>query len=362
MTKYVLTKHSPNKAPRILIIRLSAIGDVVMASGIISAIRSVHPNAYIAWLVEPMVADLLRDNDQLDEVIIWQRPEWKKLWRQRKYGQVLKALRVCVRRLRDEQFDIALDMQGLLKSGFWAFASGAKRRIGLGSKEGSQWLMTETVPRPADDPRISSEYIQLAEHLGASASRFQMALPIPMERKNGVSEQAQALGLEDGKPVLAACVYTTRPQKHWFDDYWCRLFQLAHSEGWQIIVLGGPGDAQKADALIAQSAVPAINLCGKTRLLEAAEYIDRSDLLIGVDTGLTHMGIAKNTPTIALFGSTRPYSETPRDNVKVLYSTLECAPCRRHPTCDGAFTCMRNHEPERVWQQAKQLLPFELSM
>jgi heptosyltransferase-1 len=76
-------------------------------------------------------------------------------------------------------------------------------------------------------------------------------------------------------------------------------------------------------------------------------------LLVGVDTGLTHMGIAFNTPTVAIFGSTRPYLDTRRDNAKVIWLGLECSPCRRNPTCHGAFTCLRDITPDQVIEQAR---------
>ena len=85
-----------------------------------------------------------------------------------------------------------------------------------------------------------------------------------------------------------------------------------------------------------------INLAGTTRLRQAAALIEKAALVVGVDTGLTHMGIAAGVPTVALFGSTCPYLDTGRDNTRIIYKALPCAPCKRRPTCDGAYTCMRD--------------------
>ena len=82
----------------------------------------------------------------------------------------------------------------------------------------------------------------------------------------------------------------------------------------------------------------------------------RSSLLIGVDTGLTHMGYALGTPTIALFGATRPYLDTDWMPGKVLYHPHECSPCRRDPTCDGDFTCMKAISTDEVLNSAAGLL------
>ncbi|EWS54576.1 glycosyltransferase family 9 protein [Methylibium sp. T29] len=97
---------------RILIVRLSAIGDVVMASGLIPALRALHPEARIAWLVEPAAAPLLAHNPRLDEVIVWPRAEWQQLWRARRYAELWRRFCAFRRALRAQRFDLALDTQG----------------------------------------------------------------------------------------------------------------------------------------------------------------------------------------------------------------------------------------------------------
>ena len=82
------------------------------------------------------------------------------------------------------------------------------------------------------------------------------------------------------------------------------------------------------------------NWVGSHPLGVSASLVSNATAVIGVDTGLTHMGIAAGVPTVALFGSTCPYTETGRDNVDVIYHKLDCAPCKRRPTCGGAYTCM----------------------
>ena len=107
----------------ILIIRLSAIGDVVMASPLIRALRARYPQARIVWLAQPEVRDLLSAHPELDEVIVWPRGEWRRLWRERRYLTWWREVRGFVRRLRALRPDLAIDLQGLLKSGLWARSS-----------------------------------------------------------------------------------------------------------------------------------------------------------------------------------------------------------------------------------------------
>jgi heptosyltransferase-1 len=402
---------APAASPkRILIIRLSAIGDVIMASALIPALRGAFPEAHIAWLAEDINAGLLRHNPRLDRVIVWPRRRWRQLLQERRYRQCLGECHALVRELRQERFDWVLDLQGLLKSGLWAWLSGGRTRIGLGSREGSQFLMSRVVDRRSTSTRIGKEYLKLADELGIQPAHFPMDI-VPSEQErmeacallqtfgivasgrstaNPHGSNVPALaptrdpdyvgwakrsvpitGGPDGhgpsafahptempislSPFAVIAPFTTRPQKHWFDERWAELaIGLAQEQGFRVVMLGGPGEQAHAEAIAAQ--MPGLcNLVGKTSLGQCAAIIEKARLLIGVDTGLTHLGIAMRTPTLALFGSTRPYLDPGVDYARVLYQPLPCSPCKRRPTCGGAFDCMRAHTVESVLKAATAL-------
>ena len=338
------------QSKNILIIRLSAIGDVVFSSPLIKALRHRYPDAKISWLVEPAAAPLLKNNADLDEVIIWPKGEWKKLWQQRKFLTLLGELGRLRKQLKMKQFDLAIDLQGLMKSGMWAYLSGASERIGLGSKEGSARLMTNVVARHGDDPRIGSEYYHLAIAMGLNVDTFEMDIALSEQ------DQSYAAEFRANGEYAVICPFTTRPQKHWLESRWPELAeQIMQQQGIPVMMLGGPADVEAA-ARIHAANDKIINLVGKSSLTHTAAVIQQSALLIGVDTGLTHMGIAFNVPTLALFGSTCPYSETTRDNARVLYHKMECSPCRRNPSCDGDFTCMKKLTIEEIMQNVTEVM------
>lgn len=345
---------------RILIVRTSAIGDVVFASALPAAIRRAHPDAHIAWLVEPGIHELLLPDPAIDEVITWSKAEWVKLWKSGRKLELLGRVRQLRRELHARRFDVAVDLQGLLKSGFLTWLSGARRRVGLGSKEGSQWLMSEVIPRGGEKARIGSEYQYLAQQMGFDAGAFLPTLTVAPETAAAVAAKLESHGLQPGRFAVFA-PFTTRPQKHWFEDAWQALApQLIDATGLTPVILGGPAD-QQAAARIAAADPRIVNLAGQTRLPEAAAVIARSALLIGVDTGLTHMGTALARPTVAIFGSTCPYQNTGRPTGSVIWLGMPCSPCRRRPTCGGKFTCLRDITPERVLQQAQAMLAAEHS-
>jgi heptosyltransferase-1 len=120
------------------------------------------------------------------------------------------------------------------------------------------------------------------------------------------------------------------------------------------VLLGGPGDVEAAVRIAALE--PAIvNLAGRLPLETSVAVIADSGLLVGVDTGLTHMAIALDVPTVALFGSTTPYLRTGSPRSTVLYHRLPCSPCHRNPTCDGRYDCMRALDTPQVLATAMAL-------
>jgi heptosyltransferase-1 len=339
---------------RILLIRTSAIGDVVFASPLARALRRSLPNAYIAWLVEAGLEGLIEADPAIDRVLRWPRRDWAKLWRERRVGTLLRAVREFRALLHAQRFDTALDVQGLLKSAALAKLSGAPRRIGLGSREGGQLLMTRVIPGGGPIERISSEYLHFAQALGLDTADFVPQLSVGAAAEAAARALLDQHGLAPERFAVFA-PFTTRPQKHWFEDAWEALAQQVRASfDLTPVVLGGPADRVAAGRLA--HAAPLVDLTGQTSLAQAVAVIRHAALVVGVDTGLTHVGIALKRPTIALFGSTRPYLEPCRPNARVIWLGLDCSPCRRAPTCNGAFTCLRNITPARVVSEAKAAL------
>lgn len=339
-----------NTHRNILIIRLSAIGDVVMASPLIQAFKRTYPGARLSWLVEPAAQGLLAHNPDLDEVIVWPRGRWQSLWRERRWRELWREAVPFVRALRRRRFDLVVDAQGLLKSAMWARLTGAPERIGLNAREGAQHLMTRVLRDAGEDRRIGTEYFFLARALGLEAADFAMDIALAEDDER----EAHAFAQQGRYAVL--CPFTTRPQKHWVEVRWPQLAEaVATRHGLRAVMLGGPGDIAAAERIVAAN--PSIvSRAGRCTLTQSAALIKHASLLIGVDTGLTHMGIAFNVPTVALFGSTCPYLDTTRANAKVIYHALECSPCRRNPTCNEAYTCMSAISIDEVMGVAAEVM------
>jgi len=337
------------RADNILIVRLSALGDLVMASPLVHALRAARPDARITWLAQSGHGEILATHPGLDELIAWDRSRWSALWSQRRYATLAGEIRGFHRSLRERRFDAVIDVQGLLKSAVLARATGAPLRIALDPREGSGILCTHAVHTRRGDPALGSEYRDLARQLGLDEAAFDEPLPgadaPDRDAARAVLAEAGVTG-----PYAAICPFTTRSQKHWFDARWRELARALHAESKiPVVVLGGPGD-RAASALLCAHEPALVDLAGRTGVREAVAVLQGAQAVAGVDTGLTHAAIMSDVPTVALFGSTRPYLDTGRARARVLYHPLPCSPCRRRPTCNGAFTCMRAHEAGAVLQ------------
>ena len=341
---------------KILIIRPSSIGDIVMASGMIRALRDAWPQGYIAWVADPQARDLLIHNPELNEVIFWPKETWKQLFAGGNFYSLGCEIRQFIGNLRQRHFDLAIDATGLFRSRMMAWLSGAGQRIGFESKEPGSMLMTQITSRGPDVRNMSSEYADLIHTLGLSFSDFYPFIVLSGRDQEAARNKMSAAGLDTRYAVL--CPFTTRPQKEWVSERWAELAERVSAEfNLDVILLGGPGDVEKGRQiqLISQSRLP--NFCGKTTLGESAAIVKEASLIIGVDTGLTHMGSAFERPTVALFGATCPYLSTLSPQTIVIYQPHDsCSPCHRRPSCKGTFACMRAISSAQVFNTAKTLL------
>jgi len=346
----------PTPLRTVLLVRLSARGDIVFASPLVRAFRRTHPQVKLVWLAESHVKDLIENHPELDEVIVVPRHRWKRLWKERRLRILFGEVRELVRELRNRDFDVAIDLQGLFRSGIMTYLSGAPVRVGLGSKEGSGAFMTQVLSRIEGDRRkISTEYRYLAERAGLDPGDFRMEVHLAPEDRAWAHEKVEALGLQKG--YFVALPFTTTPQKHWREPRWAELMDRVGSElGLPTVILGGPEDGPALGRIRDLAGSEPISLVGQTTLTQASAMVEMASLVIGVDTGLTHMAIAFDRPTVTIFGSNIPYTKTPSNRAKVVVNWLECSPCKGNPTCNGAFTCTELISVDQILEAARGVL------
>jgi len=341
---------------RILIIRPSSIGDIVMASPMLSALKKACPKTRISWLVDPSAIDLLRFNPHLDEAIPWNKSQWKRLWKRGRLVSLLREVLGFSREMRARHFDLAIDAQGLLRSRILAWLSGARERVGFESKEPGRFLMTRIISRGPSSKRMGAEYERMVRELGIAPSEQPSPhLVLSPRQKSEARAAIRKAGISGRYSVF--CAFTTRPQKHWVRDRWSTLAKAIHREfRLPVVLLGGPSDRQEAVLIQSQAPDEIIDLTGQLPLAVSAAIISECALAIGVDTGLTHMAVSFGCPTVTLFGATCPYLYSESQKTLVLYKEMGCSPCKRTPSCGGKYTCMASIGVGDVFEAAKSLM------
>jgi lipopolysaccharide heptosyltransferase II len=329
--------------PRILILKLSAIGDCLIASPVARAVRQQFPEAHIAWAVQDKAKAVVEGNPDLDEVLVW-RGGWK--------GALKLAGEV-----RARKFDVILNLQPQFKSAPILALGGVKIRVVTSRADpSSRFLSNRIVPIPENQPHASEQYLRVAHAIGIPLdARPEMRLPLSAEERDWANSFLIQNNRNADKKLVALNPASLRLIKAWPPEQWKCLVTLMTSEGIQPLVIGGPKDIELASA-VAAIAPDAIMAAGKTNLKQLGALLERCDLLVSADTGPMHIGAAAGTKILALFGPTDPALTGPlTKNGTVIVRDLPCRPCLQQPTCER-FECLTELKAEEIWPVVRKLV------
>jgi len=315
---------------RLLIVKTSSIGDVVHALPVIQAIKEARPALTLGWVVRRRCADVLRGNPCIDHLYVM--PDKPTL-------AELSALR---RELRTVQYQMALDMQGLLLSGIVTALSGAPIRIGWDrNREASALFLTHPIiPGKAKAQHEIDLLYGFAEALGVSGPHPEFT-PQPHLAVDGAAK-ADAWLADLPRPRIALNVGASRAYKRWPAKRWAQVSQELLASGRSLVFVGDNKDAESVAALTPMLTVPFVNLAGQTTLRELAAVLAACDLLITADTGPMHIAVAVGTPVIALFGATDPRRHGPYGGRNIiLHNPMPGAVVTgKRPTAEAGTACM----------------------
>ena len=332
---------------RILIVKMSAIGDVVNALPAARALRLGFPDAYLCWAVHRIAKEVVEGNRYLDEVFVIE-------------DKSLPGIIRAGRELATRRFDTSLDMQGLFRSGLLARLSGATQRIGF---SGNQELRCLFVNRPVIKPGQSrlAPYTMMEFAVAAGAPRIEPVQEIrisPDHRKEAAELLAPALAR--GGPIVALNPGASWETKRWSLEGYAAVADRLAAGGAEIAIIGAPGDREAADFIATHMTAPAIMLAGRTSLKTLAAVLERCVLYLGGDTGPMHIAAAMSTPALAIFGPTDPIRTGPLgDAHRVIRHRVPCGPCRRRE-CDH-HTCMQLVKVAEVTARAEEMIRASLA-
>ncbi len=322
---------------RILLLRLGALGDVLLATPLLRALRAAHPRAQIDWLVNGELTPLLSENPRLSRVIA--------------------ATPGGVRKLFEARYDLVIDLQNKPRTAWLRWRLGAPqtlvlRKRGLGRALAS--LVGEDPPERG--PNAVERNLAIAERLGIPTQGRELDLGLS---RIGAVEAARLLGPAGGpRPIGLA------PGGRWTTKRWPHFAALAGAlarRGQPLILLGGPGDGALLDELIVAGGSACL---GDTRLMSVAGLASAIAVCAAIvtnDSGPGHMAAALGTPAVILFGPTSPERWTPPGRtVRVLSRSLACSPCSNHggERCPlGTHACLRDLSVETVLDALPPALP-----
>jgi lipopolysaccharide heptosyltransferase I len=315
------------KSARILLIKPSSLGDIVHTFPVVSAIKTQWPGSHITWVVKRQWADLVERAEGIDRV--WPVEMTVKSWIRE--GRALRA----------QRFDLAIDLQGLFRSGILARFSGAPTRIGFANgREGSPWFYTQRVPVLSPDIHAVDRYLSVAVALGASLPdnpRFEFRLL--EEDMATVRDLCRRRGFSVDKPWIAMNIGARWPTKRWpLASFAAVVDQLHETHRDPVVMIGGADERAYTNKLRALTDRPFIDLSGDIPLGYLPALLSKATAMITNDSGPMHIAAALGVPVIAIFGPTSAARTGPYgDGHQVLSSRIPCSPC---------FSRICRHDPE----------------
>jgi heptosyltransferase I len=357
--KIDLNKDAPSE---ILIVKLSAIGDVVHTLPFLDVLHQNFPRAKIDWLVEEGAAGIIEGHPAIRRVIISKRKSWQRnLGEDRRLGQVFREVLSFRNDLRQHRYDWVIDLQGLLKSGVLVWFSRGDRKVGMsGAREGAWLFLKEPSVRVNYEQHAIDRYLEVAGHLDCEWDRWDGRIPVSETNGRSVDQMLSDDGFDGGNLVAI------NPMARWETKLWePELFatladRILQDFSGRIVFTGSKDDRPIIDNIASNMKHRPLNFAGRTRLKELASLYDRCRLLVTTDTGPMHMAAAMGCPVVALFGPTSPLRTGPYGSKhRVMTSGAACGPCFKK-TCHE-WSCMRDITVERVHDAVKQVLSREES-
>ncbi len=329
----------------ILVVKLAGIGDLLLATPALRALRETYPQGKLDLLVTPDSAGLLNDWEVIDRVIVLDKYLFDYPQQIVKRPQNLLRLRPLWHDLRSGQYDAVLLMHhltlpfGRFKYQILARATGARWRVGLDNGHG--WFLNARVKDNGFGARHEAEYnMAIAEAAGATVHNKQLELPLSTEERRQAWQLVYGEQRPDAvpQPIIAmhpgAGGYSTA--RRWAPQRFAQLAETLHADvGGQIVLVGGPEERELHQQIMSMihSVTPIRSFAGKGSIKVTAAVLELADLFIGNDAGPMHLAAAVGTPTVAIFGLSNykawgPYTgETSGRRAAVVHLNLSCMPC-----------------------------------
>jgi lipopolysaccharide heptosyltransferase I len=365
---------------RILLIKPSALGDVVHTSPVLVKLRARYPNARIDWLITPENADIVRCHPALSNVVLFARRDFSKRGRR---WRALVSFFDLLKQIRRAKYDLVIDMHGQLRSAFFALVSGAHVRIGFdrpikrgltvsaehdlrnvpshgwrGAREGSWIAYTHRVSIPTLDVHAIDRYLWVGPLLGFDDDPPDLTIHLSSDTVRNVEQLLEEHGVTPDMPLIILVPGTIWETKHWTIEGFAGVARQFLHDGFAVALAGTMRDQERCRQ-IAAAAPGACDLSGTTTPAELAALIQRAEVAVTNDSGSMHVAASLGKPMVSVFGPTNPVHIGPYQRPEsVVRVDLPCSPCnyRRLSQCPFDHACMKQVTPAMVVERVRKIV------
>jgi lipopolysaccharide heptosyltransferase I len=341
---------------RILMVRLSSIGDLVHTLPALSALRRRFPDATIDWLVETRHRDVLLSNPDINELVEVDTFAWRKrlfvpsTWR---------SIAARVREIRKSEYDVVLDFQGTIKSAVAARLARCTRHAGFATsaikEKAASLFYSEQVSVDAKPHHVIDRHLRLLAAVDIETDERKISITIPDAMDVAANEHLTSLGLSDYAIVNPGASWVT---KRWNPKKFGAL-AIAIEKEWHLpsLVIWGPGEEDAARRIV-EIAGSSARLAPPTGVRDIIPYIRRARLFVSGDTGPMHLASASGVPVVGIFGPTDPARNGPfGPGDEVVWKNVPCGPCYKHHCPGYDEVCMTSIEVDDVLEAIRRRLP-----
>jgi heptosyltransferase I len=365
---------------RILLIKPSALGDVVHTIPVLVKLHARYPRARIDWLITPENAEIVRCHPALSNVVLFARRDFAK--RGRRWRAMLEFLDL-LKQIRRAKYDLVIDMHGQMRSAFFALVSGARVRIGFdrpikrtltisdehdlknvpshgwrGAREGSWIAYTHRVPIPTLDVHAIDRYLWVGKLLGFDDNPPDLRIHLSPETVRNVERLLKEKGVDASQPLVVLVPGTIWETKHWTIEGFAGVARHFLRDGFAVALAGTKRDQSRCRQ-IAAAAPGACDLSGKTTPADLAALIRRAEVAVTNDSGSMHVAASLGRPMVSVFGPTNPVHIGPYERPEsVVRVDLPCSPCnyRRLSQCPFGHACMKQVTSAMVVERVRKIL------
>lgn len=317
---------------KILVIKPSSLGDIVHSLAFLNSVKENFPRIKIHWIVAKDFEDLLTEHPLIEKVIIIDKNKWKKI---KNFPQTLQEISSLSKNLKGEKYPIAVDIQGLLRSGIITALSGANIRLGFKEAREFSTLFYNKIVSTSINTHAVLRYLEMAKFLGCNILSIKFPLP----------QQKEPDWLKDFDNYVLIIPSARWDSKNWPIPYFVELINMLP---YNFIIVGSKSDENIALNIEKYSKGKAKSVAGKTTIKELIALLKKSLFVITPDTGTMHLAIACGKKVVSLFGPTSPERTGPfGEGNLVIKSPVYCSPCFKKYCPDPK--CMREIKPQMVY-------------